>query len=955
MPPQENNLFLTDQEKILLYKWIENGAEYEEHWAFIPPKKEKIPILNPGFIAINEIDNFIAEKLSEHNLIQSPLTDKERLLRRVTMDITGLPPTIKEIDDFLADTSENDYEKVVDRLLLSAEYGERMAQEWMDVSRYADSHGMHADGYRLMWPWRDWVIKAFNENQRYDQFVEWQIAGDMYPNATNDQKLATAFNRNHTMTAEGGVIDEEFRLSYVFDRTETFSTTFLGLTLGCARCHDHKFDPLSQKEYYQMTAFFNNVNELGMTGDDGNYGPMTPAVTPEISQKILDINKAISEQEEKINFTKNQILNISKFVQEIPSKENTKDRIFYGEFEKIEGKILDNNKNLTSSTTTEITDGFKGNAARLTGEYDELYIHEVNGFEANEPFSASLWVNTTKKDSTKTQTLMCTTGNKNSFWRGWEFYLDNNNRLNLKLINSLPHNYIQTRTQESIEINEWQNVSFTYDGSSKAKGIKLFINGKESPTEIVFDQLYKSILPIRTDNHIPVLQKPIRIGKSYRGFTGENGVFLGKIDEVKLFNAELSQLEIQLIAFPKNTNFSENVLSAFKIHQDKQVINEKSKLKDLVFQKIQLYNDISEVMVMEEMPISRKSYIYTRGEYLQPKEIVFPSTPQVLNNFSDDLPKNRLGLSNWLFDEKNPLTARVAVNRYWQMIFGKGIVESSNDFGLQGSRPSHPKLLDYLSVSFMEEGWNLKWLIKKMVMSYTYRQSSKLNEKDKEIDPSNKFLSRSPSYRLQAEMIRDNSLAASGLLVKKQGGESVKPYQPGDLWIEKSSFSHILLNYRQSQGDSLYRRSLYTFVRRTSPHPAMTIFDAPSREVCTIKRENTSTPLQALVLLNDPEFVEAARVMASRIQEEGGKSVEQQIQYAFRLTIGRKANSEELKLLEELYEKQARYFTKNPIEASKLLAVGESKDFVYENVSKSAALTLVASTIINHNEAYMKR
>jgi cytochrome c553 len=909
MPPPESKMTISSKEKAIIAKWIKEGAKYEDHWAFIPPQKTSLPNIPPSFTTYNDIDLFIAQKLIANDLEQSELADKERLLRRVTLDLTGLPPTIKEIDDFLADQSENAYEKVVDRLLNSVEYGERMAMEWMDVSRYADSHGMHADGYRMMWPWRDWVIKAFNENMSYKDFVSWQLAGDMMPNATYEQKLATAFNRNHTMTGEGGAIDEEFRLGYVYDRTETFSTVFLGLTTGCARCHDHKFDPISQKEFYELAAFFNNVKELGMTGDDGNYGPMLPVISTTTMQQITKLEEDIKVLSESEKYKMKEFIDLADATP-----------VFHGKIDRLVGNKIDNNENFTSKAKSELVEGFDGKAAFFTGEYDELYIKNIPTFQAYESFGASMYINTSKKDSTKTQVLLNTTGDKNNFWRGWEFFLDQKNRLNLKLISSLPHNYIHARTNKSVDINEWTKVGFLYDGSGRSNGVSFTLNDEQLVSVSEFDQLYKSIHPIGSGAHKKLDRKPIRVGKAYRGFTGEYGVFKGSIDDIKLYH------------FPKLDS-----------------------LRTKVKEKFEIYNGTDEVMVMEEMPTPRKAYVYNRGEYDQPTEEVFPTTPAILKSYPKDAPKNRLGLTEWLFDPGNPMTARVTVNRYWQMIFGTGIVESTGDFGLQGSRPSHPKLLDHLALQFIENDWDLKWLVKEMVLSYTYQQSSKQNPALREFDPSNKLLARGPSYRMQAEMIRDNALAASGVLKKENGGESVKPYQPEGLWIEKSSFSYVLLNYKPDHGDSLYRRSLYTFIRRTSPNPSMTIFDAPTREICVVKRENTSTPLQALVLLNDPQFVEAARILAERIQEEGGESLDGQIQYAFRLSTGRMASQDEIDILKDLYNSQLEHYNENKSEAKEFISVGEFRVPDHLDVSKTAALASVASTIINHNESYMKR
>lgn len=959
MPPPESNLSLTKTEKAILIKWVEQGANWSNHWAFLKPKIQYNPEpVNSDWPYHNEIDGFVQKKLKTKNLSPSPEADKEKMIRRVTMDLTGLPPTIKEIDDFLKDSSNDAYEKVVDRLLQTDAHAERVALDWLDLARYADSHGLHADGARLMWPWRDWVIEAFKNNMPYDEFVTWQLAGDLFPNATRDQKLATAFNRNHPMTAEGGAIEEEFRLNYVFDRTETVATAFMGLTVACARCHDHKFDPISQKDYFQMAAFFNNVKELGMTGDDGNYGPMLALPDKKTEDKLSDLQTKIANKEKELALTKNELAQIEDYIKTLSDSFTEAGKLGYYPLDKLtknnKNHIADENKNATTKEAPKVVQGIKGNAFLFNGEYDDLNLHNIPNFEWTDSFSGSLWINTTKRDSAKTQTIVGTAGDKNNFWRGWDFYLDNSNYLNARLIHSLPHNYIHVRTKDSLKINAWNHVAFTYAGSSKAKDLHLFINGEEATSEIVFDNLYKSIKTIRSGDH-SAYHAPVKVAKSYRGFTGENGIFLGKIDEIRLFNRSLTPHEIKKLAtLPKETD-SLPIDKAFWVQRSKEVQDLEKELKTLRSDWLTTMEPVMEVMVMEEMPTKRRAYLYDRGNYDQPSIEVKANTLSILPEFPDDLPKNRLGLSKWLFSKDNPLTARVTVNRYWQLLFGKGLVDTPSDFGVQGSLPTHPELLDWLAVSLMDSNWNIRELLKNMVMSHTYRQSSKVSEELWQKDPENFYLARSNTYRLPAEIIRDNALAASGLLVETVGGKSVKPYQPADLWIEKTSFSHELMRYKESKGDSLYRRSLYTFVRRTQPHPAMIAFDAPSREVCTISRENTNTPLQALVLLNDKQFVEASRVLAEKIQKEGGDTLENQITHAFRLATSRRPKKAELQLLMELYDRQKNWFQKNPEEVTQLLSVGEKIVDNSLDKTKTAALTMVTNTLLNHDETYTKR
>ena len=965
MPPPSSNLPLSDKDKAMLIKWIQQGAEWKEHWAFIPPERAEVPEINEkNWTQYNDIDHFVQAKLQEHNLSPSIEADKERLLRRVTMDLTGLPPTLAEIDSFLADSSSEAYTRVVERLFQTEAYAERMAMEWMDVSRYADSHGLHADGWRMMWPWRDWVIKAFKENMPYDKFVSWQLAGDLYPNATKEQKLATAFNRNHAMTAEGGAIDEEFRLEYVFDRVNTTATAFLGLTMECARCHDHKFDPFSQDEFYQMAAFYNNIKELGMTGDDGNYGPMLILMDKESEEKIEEITSRIKQAEDTLRLTKKELAAQQNFIHKVSTSIAQKPRgvVGYfpferiGEFTKDKEKLryLDGNKKLTSYGTPELTEGKFGKAVIFPGGYDELYLSDMGMFEMTEAFSVSAWVYSESHNPEKTQVFIGNAGQKNNFWRGWDFYLDQEHRLSVRLIHSLPHNYIHIASRQPLVLNQWTQVAFSYDGSGKAEGLTLYIDGRKADSFIAFDQLYKSILPITGGGHEPD-NRPLRIGKSYRAFTGEDGIFRGKLDELYIFDRNITPLEATWLADIKDDANHEQKLALHRAVRHRSVLKIEKKLKKLRDERLALYNPIDEIMVMEEMAETRPMYVLNRGVYDQPQYEVQPATPTKILAFSEELPKNRWGLAQWIFDDKNPLPARVTVNRYWQLIFGRGLVRTPQDFGSQGDLPTHPELLDYLAVTFREDGWDVKKLLKKMVMSYTYRQSSKIDADLQEADPLNRWLARSPAYRLSAEMIRDNALAASGLLVRKIGGESVKPYQPDGLWIDLGNFSHKLLTYKQDKGDKLYRRSLYTFIRRTSPPPYMTTFDVSSRDKCIVQRENTNTPLQALNLMNDPQFVEAARVFAENMQKEAGQNLAEQINFAFRRATGRAATEKEIAILSDLFETEKARFTQSPKQAKEILAVGEYPQDSSLDPIETAALAVVANTILNHDEAYMKR
>tara|TARA_B110000444_G_scaffold237352_1_gene250028 strand:- start:2718 stop:5909 length:3192 start_codon:yes stop_codon:yes gene_type:complete len=982
MPTPESKLLLTNKEKAIILKWIDQGAQWKDHWAFIPPEVNKTNnILTKK--ESNPIDFFIENKLNENGLTFSEPAIKERLIRRVYFDLTGLPPSIEDVNNFKNDESPKAYEKIIDKLLASEENAERLTMDWLDLSRYADSHGLHADGLRTMWPWRDWVINAFKNNMPYDEFVTKQLAGDLLTNASRQDIIPTAFNRNTPMTAEGGVVDEEWRLNYVFDRTETFGTAFLGLTVMCAKCHDHKFDPISQRDYYELAAFFNQTKELGMTGDDGDFGPLLLLPEPNKEKTLNKIQEQISYKKKQLELKQNELFEIYSYVDQLNEKNNLESiersiiqnvsfenfktvkkkspdvsYIAQGNFSNQTSYIIDNKSNITSNEMPKISDGVVGTSFSFGNENDVLYLESVPNFESTDSFSGALWLNTEKRKKGFSQTIFGTTGGKNNYWRGWDMFLDDNNYINFRLISSLPENVIHVKSPDSLKINKWDHLAFTYDGSGEASGVKLFLNGNQIDQIVKTDNLYKSIKPVSSSG-IRKERRSVKVGESYDGSSGDNRIFKGKMDELFIFNKSLSSFEIKTL-FNKYDIDKKLISNELKrehlVLENNEQIKIQKEISKLKKQWLNEVSDVTEIMVMEDMKEPRQSFLYDRGQYTNKSYEVFANTPSVLPKFSEDLPRNRLGLAKWLFEDKNPLTSRVTANRYWQLIFGKGIVSSPEDFGLQGMLPSNAELLDFLANFLVNEDWDIKKLIKLMVTSSTYKQSSSINQKYAEIDPNNIYLWRSNSYRLPAEMIRDNALAASGLLVKKTGGKSVKPYQPDGLWREKSNFSIKLLDYKISETEEdLYRRSLYTFLRRTSPPPSMSVFDAPSREVCTVKREITNTPLQALVLLNDPQFVEASRVLAERIQIEESGSIKKSIEYGFQLCTSRMPSSEELQILKEFYDNQYKKFKSNPKLADQIFKNGRKKRNRSLDKYKTAALTLVANTMLNHDEAYIKR
>lgn len=958
MPPPESKLTLSAREKALLAKWINTGAEYKSHWSFIKPDKPDVPEGVEGWTQHNEIDHFVQKHLQSTGLEPAGLATPNRILRRVFMDITGLPPTLSEQERYLSSPTLASLEVIVDSLLASDACAERLTQEWMDVARYADSHGLHADGWRNMWPWRDWVINAFRDNMPYDQFITWQLAGDLFENATKDQKLATAFHRNHPMTAEGGAIDEEFRLEYVADRTNTTATALMGMTMECAKCHDHKYDPISQKEYYQMSSFFNNVREVGMTGDDGNYGPLLQLADKSTDDKIKQQQRIVEDLGAKIKMAEREF-NSSEQSLSAATLPLAKDLAIHLPFDK---KTPPNNKNQIyfdgsdrgySNGDPPLVKGIKGSAVSFEYEYDEVYIKEINELDVHRSVSTSVWINTRKQESGKTQVVIGNAGDKNNFWRGWDFYLEDDNKLSVRLINCIPHNLIHLRSQQQIPLNIWTHIAFSYDGSGDAEGIKLYINGKQVVADVIYNRLYKNIRTISSGANQEI-QRPLRISKSYRSFTGDNGIFLGLMDDLYVYNRFLSSAEIS--ALYGNERISEPALIRDHHIQHDPTLRSLRSLRSQALQNlISTQDTIDEIMVMEEMPSPRPSFVLNRGQYDSPGDPVEAATPSQILQFPNDLPKNRLGLAMWLFDSDHPLTARTTVNRYWQMIFGQGIVKTVQDFGNQGALPTHPELLDWLSVWLQENNWDIKALIKLMVMSYTYQQNSTTLPQHLEIDPENALLARAPSFRWPAEHIRDNALAASGILVRHVGGPSVKPYQPEGLWIEKGNFSYKLLRYKEDTGEDLYRRTLYTFIKRTSPPPAMTVFDMPNRDVCTVSRETTQTPLQALVLLNDPQYVEAARMLGERMLRESDGSIAGAIDLGFRLAMTRAAKPEEIDILKKTHAESLRTFQQDAQLPIKFLAVGSKSYNDQIPIAENAAMAIVASTILNMDETYMKR
>ena len=964
MPPPESELSLTEVEKEILVKWIEQGAVWKDHWSFIPPGDIELPEVDNNEWCENEIDYFILEKLESEGLEPSAAASKESWLRKVTFDITGLPPSVAEIQNFKVDESDSAYEKVVDRLLASGAYGERMASNWLDVARYADSHGYQDDRPRTSWPWRDWVINAFNDNLPYDKFATWQIAGDLLPGATYEQKLATGFNRNHPITQEGGVVQEEYLTEYAADRTHTFATAFLGLTVECARCHSHKYDPISHKEYYSMMSFFNSIPEQGQINYfDEAPMPKMKMVSPELEAHIAATQEKIISLEQHQDSLKNyEVAAFKDWLKNIPSQREIQENLQLGLLadydlneddanyrSKVEGQPASRmNINLPPKIKlpTKVP-GKEGQALAFDGA-NHLSLGEIGDFEWYDDFSYGAWIKYSKPHKEKNLGMLARRVGEQK-QQGYDLILTPKSRIGARLIHQYtPHRdkpinlAIDVETKENISPDQWTHLTVTYDGSGKAAGLHIYINGEAQELAIKMDSLRNKTILTGNDFLVGNWNHRARETGDILGFRD------GAIDNPFVYERELSPLEVKQIADSKGT-----VKQAEKYkHYLASANNDYRRIKAELSMLRRVDTDIPEVMIMEELDTSKASYVLDRGAYDAPMDSVGRNTIAAVLEFSEEYERNRLGLARWLFDDKHPLTARVMVNRYWQMFFGTGLVATPEDFGNQGALPSHPELLDWLATDFKNSGWDIKALIKKMVLSSAYRQDASLNQNLLERDKDNILLARGPSQKLTAEMLRDQVLAVSGLLYEKIGGKWVKPYQPKGVWKELAN--QIGENkYRESIGKDLYRRSIYGYFKRTIPPPSMLTLDASERAVCTVKRQQTSTPLQSLVLLNDPQIIEASRVLAEDLLEEDLNS-QQCIERAFYKITSRAANSSETSLLSDIYSSERSRFEENKEDAIALLSVGHSNHNESLDTSKAAALTVVVNAILNLDEAKYK-
>ncbi|MBP87667.1 MAG: hypothetical protein CMJ64_13245 [Planctomycetaceae bacterium] len=922
MPPADTQLTLNDREKELLKSWIADGAEYQEHWSFVRPLKTPLPQIERAEWPHNAIDHFVGARLQEEGLAPSGEASRRALVRRLSLDITGLPPRLEEVAAFVADGSDEAYKKVVDRLLKSSRYGEHMARYWLDAARYADSNGYQYDTERTMWPWRDWVIRAFNNNMPFDQFTIEQLAGDLLPNATNQQRLATGFNRNHPITIEGGVIDEEYRTEYVIDRITTTSTVWMGLAMGCARCHDHKFDPLTRVDFYSFFAFFNNVPERGNSG----FAPKQKAPTFEQEQELADIATQLAAIDKTLEAIADQVAEQQAQWEATASKRVRQQWQILSPTEMASSggstlTLLDDQSVLASGAKPsnddyELTFALsnpKITAIRLEAITHESLPHKGAGRAFNSNFVLSEFEAAVVENGASDKPVP------------------------IKLA-SVSADYSQKNYEVARSIDSNLGTGWAVDGPTR----------KENATAV-----YLLAVPLA----LPA-ESILKVTMRHRfGSTHSIGRFRISVTDDPSFNLPADVAQALAVAEAKRTNEQLSALREYFIGHiaEGEVGRAGRRRAELQGRRSQIESSFPETLVMAEMAKPRETFMLIRGQYDKKGEKVTAATPTFLPSPPGGEKIDRLALARWLVSRDHPLTARVYVNRLWQQLFGIGIVRTVEDLGTQGEWPTHQEMLDWLAVDFMESGWDVKHIVKTIVMSSTYRQSSIVTPQLLKRDPENRLLARGARSRLPAEMVRDNALAVSDLLVEKVGGPSVYPYQPPGLWLEINNRPNYSKAYPTGKGDDLYRRSLYTFWKRTVPHPAMAAFDSADREICTVRRSRTNTPLQALVMLNDPQFVEAAKHLAERMIVEGGDGLANQIGRGMEIVLSRPPTGAELEELSAYYRIEHGLFREDSTAAERLLSVGESARNQDLDLTDHAAMTSVARLLLNLNEAITRQ
>jgi hypothetical protein len=991
MPPPRTHLALSAAELGTLERWIAEGAEYQPHWSFIAPRKVDPPRSALAGRAVNPVDSFVFASAEERGLMPSAEADRETLIHRVTFTLTGLPATPEEVAAFAADESADAYERIIDRLLASPAYGERMASEWLDAARFADSDGYLDDEFqRLLYPWRDWVIDAFNDNLPYDAFGSWQLAGDLLPNATREQKLATAFGRLHRRSAENGIIDEEYRTEYVIDRTDTLGTAFLGLSVGCARCHDHKFDPISHVDYYSLAAFFNSTDDAGFYPQEKwDTGPTLRLTDDADEQRIAALNERVGALKSDYSAvlqraTAGLEASAGETLQSPASRAAAaaavgetlaEAEIAHYSFDTARADAaleqqyrnavgLEPSQPLRFSPASgralrpavlqapQLRPGIRGNALYFDDNNKGFLDKEdkVGRFDHEQAFSVDLWL---YADRVYTEAAVLNHSDHLRFGSGgWSIDLENN-RLKVQLVHAYPRDQITVVSHEPLPEDAWTHVTLAYDGSAKANGVALYVDGARVEVETRRDGLTQSMLPL---------------GLAFAGLDGFNGLSFGKrwqqsplvggaLDELRIFGRQLTPLEAAYLhegaAALEPDGTAALVAHSAALAPDVQSAGRA--LSEARGELNRLLTSLREIMTMGDTSAPRPSYVLGRGVFDQHREEVFPRGLEQILPYPLDYPRNRLGLAQWLFDAKNPLTARVYVNRLWQMHFGTGLVRTAEEFGTQGTAPTHPYLLDWLAAQFVESGWDIKALNKLLVMSATFRQSSDATPEQLAADPENTYLARGVVRRLGAEMIRDNALAVSGLLDRTIGGPSVYPYQPDGVWESVNIYARAT-GYPQPESvpHDQHRRSVYTLIRRGAPVPSMTVFDFPRRHTSQVRRNASNTPLQALVLLNDPQYVEASRALAQRAVG-AVDDLDSQLAALFHLAARRAPSEAELGVLRDFYAAELAAFRQSTEAAERYLDVGITPVQAGVDHAHLAALASTANVALNTPDSYLLR
>jgi hypothetical protein len=940
MPPRSSGKSLTTDDLQKLRQWIEQGAEYESHWSLRPPVKATPPANRDARWSRTPIDRFVLARLDREGLTPRPEADRHTLIRRLSLDLIGLPPSPEEVEAYLSDTRPDAYPRLVDRLLASPHFGERFALNWLDAARYADTNGYFVDNERQMWRWRDWVLSAFNQNMPFDQFTVEQLAGDLLPQATLEQQIASGFHRNHPVTYETGIIDEEYRVEYVCDRVETTAAVWLGLTLGCARCHDHKYDPLSQRDFYRLFAFFNNLPEKGNTGRDGNADPQIAAPLNEQTVRLNELQAKAAECE-------------AAFAQHAPdiAQAQAKWRQTAAQTLPVIAPSLATVACEPSPVATvrthgkvEFVPGITAQAASLDGD-SWLEFDAPLAPERDRPFAAAAWFLAHAEPAA----ILCRFDDRNDM-RGFNVMIEKS-MLVVQLMHRNEGESILLTSLKTVPLRRWHHVAVCYDGGGRARGVAVYLDGRPLEMKVVYDTLDGSI----------AVENPWRLGRRSEGYG-----FKGLVDEARLYDRALTADEVAALFTAERLRY------LLDTPDDKRTPQESDEMRDyflthaageplrgdyrrLVEARRELaafQATVPTAMVMRELAQPRETFVLARGQYDRPQERVEAGVPAVLPPLPVDAMADRLALARWLVDRQHPLTARVIVNRFWHHYFGQGLVGTLNDFGSQGEPPSHPELLDWLAVEFMESGWDIKALGRLIVESAVYRQTSDAPPELIARDPDNRLLARGPRYRLPAELVRDQALAAAGLLTRTLGGPSVKPYQPEGLW-EAVSYGGEQ-SYQQDHGADLYRRGLYTFWKRQSPPPSLLAFDAPTRETCVVRRSRTNTPLQALVVLNDPTYVEAARKLAERVLKSDRQTDDDRLRAMFMLVVSRPPDAAEHAELARLLARQLAKYRSDPRQAEALLSVGESPSDGSLEPAQLAAWTIVAHALLNLDEALCK-